>query len=221
MFDNISPRYDLLNRVLSFGIDIRWRRKVIRFLQPYKPKHILDIATGTGDLAIACLHTGAEQVTGVDISEGMLDYGRRKIAARGLAEKISLVYGDSEQLPFPDNSFDAVTVAFGIRNFEHPDLGLAEMYRVLKPGAPLAILEFSQPKNRWFKRLYYFYFCNVLPMVGRLVSKDVRAYTYLPESVNAFPYGDAFVQKLQLAGFKNIQCNELTFGISTLYTAEK
>lgn len=221
MFDNISPRYDLLNRILSFGIDIHWRNKVIEFLKPYRPAHILDVATGTGDLAIACLKTGAENITGVDISEGMLSYGREKLKKRSLDNRITLSYGDSEQLPFNDNSFDALTVAFGVRNFEHLNTGLAEMHRVLKPGAPLAVLEFSQPKNQFFKRLYYFYFCNVLPLIGRLVSKDVRAYTYLPESVNAFPYGEAFVERLKQAGFKNIQCNALTFGISSLYTAEK
>jgi len=221
MFDNIAPKYDILNRILSAGIDIGWRNKVIRFLRPFNPAHILDVATGTGDLAIACLRTGAQSVTGVDISEGMLRIGQEKILAKHLQDRITLSYGDSEQLPFEDNSFDAVTVAFGVRNFEDLEKGLGEMCRVLKPGSPIAILEFSQPKNLFVKRLYYFYFCNVLPFIGKLVSKDSRAYTYLPESVNAFPYGEEFLNIMGRTGFKNTACTELTFGISSLYTAVK
>jgi demethylmenaquinone methyltransferase / 2-methoxy-6-polyprenyl-1,4-benzoquinol methylase len=221
MFDNIASRYDLLNRLLSFGIDTRWRKKVIKYLSSFKPAHILDVATGTGDLAIACLKTGAKQITGVDISENMLARGRQKISDKKLIDRISLQYGDSENLPFEGGHFDAVTVAFGVRNFENLDKGLAEMYRVLKPGSPIAILEFSKPRNEFFKRLYYLYFCIVLPFVGGLISGDKRAYTYLPESVDAFPYGESFVARMRKAGFKNIICKELSFGISSLYTAIK
>ena len=221
MFNNIAGNYDFLNHFLSMGIDKLWRRKVVKMLKQVKPQHILDVATGTGDLAIAALGANPQKVTGIDISEGMLEMGRVKIKSRNLDKRIELRYGDSEAIDFPNAHFDAITVAFGVRNYQNLDKGLAEMHRVLKPGAPLIVLEFSKPENWFFKQLYYFYFCNVLPFIGKLVSKDPRAYTYLPESVRAFPDGKVFVQRLKDAGFKTVECTPLTFGISTIYRAEK
>jgi demethylmenaquinone methyltransferase / 2-methoxy-6-polyprenyl-1,4-benzoquinol methylase len=221
MFNNISGNYDFLNHFFSMGIDKLWRRRVVKMLKQVHPKQILDVATGTGDLAIAALGANPDKVIGIDISEGMLEKGREKVSARQMDERVELQYGDSEAIHFPDNRFDAVTVAFGVRNYQHLEKGLAEMHRVLKPGAPLIVLEFSKPKNWFFKQLYYFYFCNVLPFIGKLVSKDPRAYTYLPESVRAFPDGEVFAGKLKDAGFKKVECTPLTFGISTIYRAEK
>lgn len=221
MFDNISPKYDFLNRTLSFGIDVSWRKKVVRKVKQQRPSDLLDIATGTADLAIALAGTGATAITGVDISEGMMAIGREKIKKKGLDKLIHLQYADSENLPFADASFDAVTISFGIRNFEHPDKGLQEIYRVLRPGGCLYILEFSQPQRSPFKQLYRFYSRNILPAWGRLVSKDKSAYTYLPDSVAAFPYGQAFLNMLEKAGFKSNTARELTFGISTIYTGQK
>lgn len=221
MFDNISGRYDLLNHLLSLGIDIRWRKKAIAELNSINPKQILDVATGTGDFAVQALALNPEKVTGVDISEGMLSVGRKKIAGRGLNERIELRYGDSEKLPFPENMFDAVIVAFGVRNFETLEKGLAEMYRVVRPGGKVVILEFSKPKAFPFKQLYNFYFTFVLPKIGRWVSHDKAAYTYLPESVRAFPDGQELVNILSRVGYKNAACKPLTFGISSLYTASK
>lgn len=221
MFNNIAGHYDFLNHFLSVGIDKLWRRKVVAMLKAVKPKHILDVATGTGDLAIAALGANPEKVTGIDISEGMLEKGREKLVKRKLDQRVELLYGDSESIQFPDETFDAITVAFGVRNYQNLEKGLAEMNRVLKQGAPLIVLEFSKPKNWFFKQLYYFYFCNVLPFIGKLISKDPRAYTYLPESVRAFPDGEVFAGKLREVGFKNVTCTPLTFGISTIYRAEK
>lgn len=221
MFDNIAGRYDLLNRVLSLRIDVAWRNRAIRLLKQYRPQHILDVACGTGDFSIAALKSGATRVTGVDISEKMLAAGRVKMEKKALNDRITLVSGDSEQLDFADNSFDAVTVAFGVRNFEHLDKGLAEICRVLKPGAPVVILEFSKPSSFPVKQLYHFYFSTILPLVGRLVSGDARAYTYLFESVSAFPEGEDFLQHLRKAGFRACSSKRLTFGICSLYSGEK
>jgi len=221
MFDNISHRYDFLNHFLSLGIDKGWRRTAIKLLKDLKPKQILDVATGTGDFAIQALVLNPEKVTGVDISEGMLDVGRRKIRERKLEHLIELQGGDSENLPFEENKFDAVTVAFGVRNFENLERGLSEIYRVLKPGGKLVVLEFSRPRMFPFKQLYSFYFRAVLPKIGRMVSKDSAAYTYLPESVAAFPDGEDFLRILQAVGFNNTKCKVLTLGISSIYTGVK
>jgi demethylmenaquinone methyltransferase/2-methoxy-6-polyprenyl-1,4-benzoquinol methylase len=221
MFDNISHSYDFLNHFFSLGIDKLWRRKAIRLLKPFQPKRILDVATGTGDLALAALQLKPDQVIGVDISTKMLDVGRKKIKNQKLEGKVVLKTGDAEHLPFEDGAFDAVTSAFGVRNFENLEKGLTEMGRILKIGGHAMILEFSQPKNFIFRKLYYFYFCNVLPFIGKMVSKDSRAYTYLPESVRAFPDGERMVSILKNCGFKKVKCIPLTFGISTIYLAEK
>jgi len=221
MFDDISPSYDFLNHALSFGIDNLWRKKVVSILKKENPQSILDIATGTGDLAIALVKTGAKHITGVDISEGMLKVGREKVKSRNLSEIITLEAGNSEFLRYSDNSFDAITVSFGVRNFEHLNKGIEEIFRVLKPGGILAVLEFSQPLSFPMKQLYNFYFTKVCPLVGKIVSKDARAYTYLHESVAQFPYGEEFTNHLKQAGFKNTSWKALTLGISTIYTAKK
>jgi len=221
MFDSISGKYDFLNHFLSLGIDIRWRKKAIKYLKKDQPKQILDIATGTGDFAIEALKLDPEKVIGVDISEGMLNVGREKMKKRGLDHIIDMQSGDSENLHFDDNNFDAIIVAFGVRNFENLEKGLAEMNRVLKPGGKAVILEFSKPSIFPFKQLYNFYFRWILPKVGKLVSKDSAAYTYLPESVKEFPYGEEFIRILEGTGFKNTQCKPLTLGISSIYIGEK
>lgn len=222
MFDNVSARYDLLNRVLSMGIDIGWRKKAIKELKALKPVKLLDVATGTGDLAImAEKMLKPESITGVDISEGMLEVGRKKIKESGLDSVIILQKGDSENLIFEENTFDAVTVAFGVRNFENLEKGLKELNRVLRPGGKVMILEFSKPQTFPVNYLYNFYFNYILPFIGRLVSKDMSAYSYLPESVEKFPFGNAFLEKLKDAGFKNVQWKKLTFGISSIYTGIK
>lgn len=221
MFNNISGKYDLLNHVLSLGIDIAWRKKAIRLLKKDQPKLILDIATGTGDFAIEALALNPNKVIGVDISEGMLAVGREKMKRRKLDSKIEMHLGDSEGLLFEDNKFDAVIVAFGVRNFEHLEQGLADMHRVLKPGGKTVILEFSRPRRFPFKQLYHFYFKWILPKIGRLVSKDNAAYTYLPESVQQFPDGQDFLSILSKIGFKDTQCKPLTLGISSIYIGTK
>lgn len=221
MFNNISKRYDLLNHLLSLGIDILWRKKAIKMLQPEKPKLILDIATGTGDFAIEALALNPEQIIGVDISEGMLDVGRKKLKKMGLSEKITLQLGDSEKLLFNDNKFDAVIVSFGVRNFEHLEAGLKDMYRVLKPGGTTVIIEFSKPEAFPLKQGYNFYFKSILPTIGKLISRDKAAYTYLPESVQQFPYGQEFLEILEKVGFKETRCKRLAFGISSIYMAKK
>jgi demethylmenaquinone methyltransferase/2-methoxy-6-polyprenyl-1,4-benzoquinol methylase len=220
MFNAISKRYDVLNRTLSMGIDVLWRKKTVRSVRKSGALDILDVATGTADLAIA-LHSGipGSRVQGVDISAGMLEVGREKITRRGLDPHIPLHLGDGESLPFEAASFDAVTVAFGVRNFEHLEKGLQDMGRVLRPGGCLAVLEFSQPETFPFRQLYFFYFKHILPTIGRWVSKDSAAYTYLPASVEAFPYGQAFAAKLRDAGFEHIAIQPLTFGIASLYLA--
>lgn len=221
MFNRISGRYDFLNHFLSLGIDILWRKKAIRLLKDKHPKQILDVATGTGDFAIEALALDPDRVIGVDISEGMLDVGRAKLTQRKLDKRIELRTGDSENLPFEDNIFDAVIVAFGVRNFENLEAGLKEMHRVLKPGGTVVILEFSKPSKFPMKQLYNAYFTAILPTVGRLISRDDSAYRYLPESVQAFPDGKDFLNVLSGTGFKNPKCDPLTFGISSLYWGSK
>lgn len=221
MFNRIAGKYDFLNHFLSMGIDKGWRRKAINTLQSLQPKDILDIATGTGDLAIEALHLQPHRIIGVDISEGMLEIGRKKIAGKKLEDRISLQYGDSEALPFDAGTFDAITCAYGVRNFENLEKGIAEMQRVLRTGGRIAILEFSKPKRFPVKQFYGCYFRYILPVLGKAVSKDATAYTYLPQSVAAFPEGQDFCKILKKHGFKNTKAKPLTFGITTLYTAEK
>jgi len=221
MFNNIAPRYDFLNRLLSLGIDRWWRWRAINQLKDKKPQTILDVATGTADVAIAAMRLKPISVTGVDISEQMLALGKEKVKKLNLQNKITLQIADAENLPFPDNSFDAITVAFGVRNFENLQKGLAELLRVLKPSGKLVVLEFSKPKIFPVKQLFNIYFKYILPLIGKVVSKDNSAYTYLPESVQAFPEGKQFIQILQQTGFKLTTCTQLTLGISSLYTAEK
>lgn len=221
MFNNISKKYDFLNHFLSMGIDILWRKKAIRLLKESQPKQILDIATGTGDFAIEALKLNPIKVTGVDISEGMLAVGNEKIKKKGLANIISLELGDSENLRFDDNAFDAYTVGFGVRNFENLEKGLTEMLRILKPNGTAIILEFSKPKAFPIKQIYNFYFNKMLPGIGKLVSKDNAAYTYLPESVDAFPDGEKFKAILSKIGYKNVTEIRLMFGIASIYKANK
>jgi len=221
MFDKIAPKYDFLNHFLSFGIDKVWRRRAIRLLMKYSPSDILDVATGTGDFAIEALKTGAQRITGIDISEEMLAVGKAKIEKRGLGHQIILQKGDSEKLVFLDNSFDAVTVAFGVRNFENLSKGIDELYRVLRPGGIICILEFSKPMHFPVKQLYSFYSFYILPGIGRLFSNDKSAYRYLPESVERFPDGEEFLKVLKESGFnQTMQCRQ-TFGVSTIYTGLK
>lgn len=221
MFDHISHRYDFLNHLLSLNIDKLWRRKAIKLLERYQPKSILDIATGTGDFAIAAKRLNPKHITGVDLSEGMLNIGRKKLKRMGLDKLIELQKGDSEDLPFNDDSYDAAIVAFGVRNFENLEKGLAEIYRVLKPGGVFIVLEFSQPRKVPFRQLYFFYFDKILPLLGRMVSKDNRAYTYLPESVREFPDGDSFISVLEKTGFENNSWLPQTLGIASIYEAQK
>ena len=221
MFNNIASNYDFLNHFLSLGIDILWRKKVIKLLRKNNPKKILDIATGTGDFAIEAINLNPESVIGIDISNQMLAVGRKKLSEKNLDTKITLENGDSESLRFDDNSFDAITAGFGVRNFENLDKGLREMYRVLSLNGTVAILEFSQPEHFPIKQLYWFYFLRILPALGKLVSKDSRAYTYLPESVKSFPSGKDFENKLIHAGFKNVRSIPLSFGIASIYLGKK
>src|SRR6478735_1190646 len=221
MFNSIAGKYDFLNHFLSAGVDIYWRKKAIGLLKKSAPKQILDIATGTGDFAIEALNVNPDKITGIDISEGMLAVGREKLIKKGLSGKIELLSGDSENLQFEANKFDAVTAAFGVRNFENLEKGLSEMNRVLKPGGRVVILEFSKPTAFPMKQAYNFYFKNILPVFGKMISKDQAAYTYLPESVQAFPDGKAFLNILEKVGFKNTQWQSLTFGICSIYTGIK
>ena len=224
MFDNISPKYDFLNHLLSGGIDIYWRKRAIKLLKKSQPggvKTILDIATGTGDFAIEALALHPEQIIGVDMSEGMLAIGRQKIQKLGKQKIIELRTGDSEHLPFADNYFDAVIVSFGVRNFENLLAGLTDMQRVMRRGGTCVVVEFSKPKAFPFKQVYNFYFKYILPTVGKMVSKDSSAYTYLPESVQAFPDGNNFLTIFEQAGFTNTQCIPLTFGICSIYVGHK
>ena len=221
MFDTISGEYDNLNRVISFGIDIKWRNNVVKKVRDHKPSNILDIATGTGDLAINLVKTGADKIVGLDISKGMLDIGRKKIKSKKLSEFIQMVIGDSENLPFGDNSFDAITVAFGVRNFENLEKGLSEILRVLKPNGILVILETYVPKKIPFKQIYFAYTKLLLPIIGILFSKDKKAYGYLSNSAAKFPCGNAFNNILRKIGFINVNDVPQTFGVATIYEATK
>ncbi len=221
MFNNISSKYDLLNHLLSFNIDKIWRKNTISKLQSKKPKYILDVATGTGDFAIIASKIEGTKIVGIDISAGMLEVGRKKIEKKGLSDVIELQKADSENLPFEDEIFDAAIVGFGVRNFENLKDGLSEILRVLKPGGVFFVLEFSKPDKSPFKQMYKFYFTRILPLVGRMVSKDSRAYTYLPESVNEFPDGERFLTILAEVGFVSNSCFPQTFGIASIYEAFK
>ncbi len=221
MFDNISEDYDGLNRVISLGIDVSWRKKVVKLVGENDPKQILDIATGTGDLALMMSKLNPEKIVGLDISEGMLQVGRQKVAKANLTDKIEMVVGDSENIPFPDNTFDAITVSFGVRNFENLDKGLTEILRVLKPGGKFVVLETSNPTKFPFKQGYRLYTNFILPTIGKLFSKDKVAYSYLSESANSFPFGEAFNNILQKNGFKNAKNTPVTFGVASIYTALK
>lgn len=221
MFDTISTDYDGLNRVISFGIDVKWRKKVVALLKKESPNTILDIATGTGDLAIAMVNTGAEKIVGLDISPGMLDVGKKKIQEKNLSPIIEMIVGDSENLSFETNSFDAVTVSFGVRNFENLEIGLAEILRVLRPGGTLVILETSVPTRTPFKQGYRFYTKYILPAIGRLFSKDNSAYGYLSESAAAFPHGENFNNILREIGFIDVVNQPQTFGVASIYVGKK
>ncbi|MDA0378443.1 MAG: bifunctional demethylmenaquinone methyltransferase/2-methoxy-6-polyprenyl-1,4-benzoquinol methylase UbiE [Bacteroidetes bacterium] len=217
MFDSIAPRYDLLNRVLSGGIDQRWRRRVIGEVLEHDPERVLDIATGTADLAIQAARQGVDRVVGVDISEEMLEVGRGKVRRGLLESKVTLQRGDAEKLPFSDKQFHAAMVAFGVRNFEDLGAGLAEIHRILKPGGKFVVLEFSRPAAFPIKQLYAFYSRFILPLIGRLVSGDSGAYTYLPESISVFPEGEDFLEWMRKAGFQDLRAHRLTFGIASMY----
>ncbi|HEX7411236.1 MAG TPA: bifunctional demethylmenaquinone methyltransferase/2-methoxy-6-polyprenyl-1,4-benzoquinol methylase UbiE [Bacteroidales bacterium] len=221
MFNNIAHRYDFLNHFLSVGIDRCWRRKLIRNMGQYNPSDILDVATGTADLAIAAAKLNPQKILGIDIAEEMLAIGQIKVDRLQLQKMIQLRQADSENLPFQDNCFDAVMVAFGVRNFENIDKGLAQMYRVLRQGGRVYILEFSKPLKFPVKQLYGMYFNHILPVLGRIVSKDMSAYTYLPESVGTFPDGPEFLALMELAGFRLVECKQLTFGVASLYYGQK
>ncbi|HEX7870524.1 MAG TPA: bifunctional demethylmenaquinone methyltransferase/2-methoxy-6-polyprenyl-1,4-benzoquinol methylase UbiE [Chryseobacterium sp.] len=220
MFDNIAPKYDLLNHVLSMKIDVLWRNKLVKWMNYDNPKETLDVATGTGDLAIAVEKGTGAKVVGLDLSQQMLNVGVIKIKKLNLDGKISMQKGDAENLPFEDNRFDAVSVAFGVRNFENLNKGLSELRRVVKENKSVYILEFSKVEG-FLGPFYMFYFKNILPAIGRLISKDNRAYTYLPDSVNAFPFGEKMRQILLDTGFKKVEYKKLSLGIATIYKATK
>jgi demethylmenaquinone methyltransferase/2-methoxy-6-polyprenyl-1,4-benzoquinol methylase len=222
MFDKIAGRYDFLNRFLSAGIDVSWRKKAINELKPINPKYVLDVATGTGDVAILTYKLlKPEKIVGIDISEGMLELGRQKIDKQNLKNYIELKAGDSENIKFDDNSFDAVTVAFGVRNFENLEQGLKEILRVLKPGGKLVVLEFSKPKQKLFKVLYNLYMQKIAPGVVSLFSRNKKAYQYLNDSVQKFPEGENFINILSSVGFKSTYSKALTFGICSIYCGSK
>ena len=221
MFDAISGNYDGLNRVISFGVDVKWRKKVLKLVSDKNPKTVLDIATGTGDLALLMTKTSAEKIIGLDISAGMLDVGRKKIEAKNLSSKIEMLLADSENMPFENNTFDAITVAFGVRNFETLEKGLSEILRVLKPNGIFVILETSVPEKTPFKQGYQFYSKNILPLIGKLFSKDNSAYQYLSDSASVFPYGEALNNILRKIGFIEVRAMPQTFGVATIYSASK
>ncbi len=221
MFDTISGNYDNLNRVISFGIDIKWRKKVLALVAKTNPDTILDIATGTGDLAILMAQTNANKIIGLDISEGMLEVGKKKISSKNLSNTIEMILGDSENMPFEDNYFDAITVAFGVRNFETLEKGLKEILRVLKPNGIFVILETSVPDKTPYKQGYNFYSKNILPFIGKLFSNDKVAYGYLSESAASFPYGEALNNILRKVGFIDVLAMPQTFGVATIYSASK
>ena len=221
MFDTISENYDELNRVISLGIDVKWRKKVVEIVGKKNPKQILDIATGTGDLVLMMASLNPDRIVGLDISVGMLEVGRRKIEKAKLSDKIEMIVGDSEEMPFNENTFDAITVSFGVRNFANLDKGIKEIARVLKPTGVLVILETSNPTKFPFKQGYKFYTNFILPIIGKIFSKDKVAYSYLSESANSFPFGEAFNNILQKNGFTNTKDTPVTFGVATIYTASK
>jgi demethylmenaquinone methyltransferase/2-methoxy-6-polyprenyl-1,4-benzoquinol methylase len=221
MFNNISGKYDFLNHFLSLGIDKIWRRKAVKMLQPVNPSRILDIATGTGDFAIESLSLNPAEIIGIDISEGMLAKGREKMVKRKVDHIISMRLGDSEDLPFEDNYFDALTVGFGVRNFQNLEKGLAEMLRVVRPGGKLIVLEFSKPKKFPVKQYYHFHSKYIIPFFGKTISKDSSAYTYLPESVAAFPEGKDFEAILVKLGYKDVNSKLVAGGIATIYSGTK
>ena len=221
MFDGISPQYDLMNRIISGGIDIKWRKNVVALLLPKKPRKILDVATGTGDLAVALSQTQAKEIVGIDISKGMLDIGKKKVKKSHWAKNIRMEIGDSENIDYPANYFDAVTVAFGVRNFENLDKGLLEILRVLRPGGNLVILETAVPQKFPLRQFYRLYTHFVMPVVGWFFSKDKSAYQYLSDSANAFPFGEAFNNILKKNGFINTTHTPVTFGVATIYSASK
>jgi len=221
MFNNISKRYDFLNHFLSMGIDRIWRKKAIRQLKEIQPERILDIATGTGDFALAALKLNPKEVMGVDISQGMLDMGIRKMKKKGVDGIIKMHLGDSEALPFEDGYFDALTVGFGVRNYENLEKGLSDMLRVLRPGGKAIILEFSKPKRFPIKQFFGFYSKRIIPFLGKTISKDGRAYSYLPESVEAFPEGQAFQDIMTKVGYKNVSSILVSGGIATIYAGIK
>lgn len=221
MFDAISGNYDGLNRVISFGIDVKWRKKVVEIVSKNHPKEILDIATGTGDLALMMATLNPTKITGLDISAGMLEVGKQKISKANLSDKIEMIVGDSEEMPFENDTFDAITVSFGVRNFANLDKGIKEIARVLKPTGVLVILETSNPTKFPFKQGYKIYTNIFLPIVGKLFSKDKVAYSYLSESANSFPFGEAFNNILRKNGFNDVTHLPVTFGVATIYTARK
>ncbi|MFA5833367.1 MAG: bifunctional demethylmenaquinone methyltransferase/2-methoxy-6-polyprenyl-1,4-benzoquinol methylase UbiE [Bacteroidota bacterium] len=221
LFDKIAYRYDLLNHLLSGGVDLYWRRSAIQTLLAHHPERILDVATGTADFAIATMRLHPKEVIGVDISESMLEVGRKKISQKNLTKTIQLQSGEAEDLKFSSDRFDAAIVAFGARNFEDLDKGLCEMNRVLRAGGKIVVLEFSRPRAFPLKQLYFFYFKHILPFVGRLISKDKEAYQYLPDTVMKFPEGKDFLHRLQSAGFSSLGEQRLTFGIATIYSGVK
>ena len=221
MFDAISGNYDGLNRVISFGIDVNWRKKVLKIISDSKPDTILDIATGTGDLAILMAQTNASKIVGLDISVGMLEVGKKKVAAKNLTDRIELIVGDSEDMPFDDSSFDAITVAFGVRNFENLEKGLTEILRVLKPGGRFVVLETSNPTKTPYKQGYKIYTKYLLPLIGKVFSKDDAAYGYLSESASVFPFGEDFNNILRKTGFIDVKAMPQTFGVATIYSASK
>lgn len=221
LFDTIAPRYDLLNHVLSSGLDVVWRRKAVNLLAPHSPKRILDVATGTADLAIAAVRLRPQQIVGIDLSEEMLRIGREKITRRALEQWISLQRGNAEQLDFPDGSFDAVTIAFGVRNFSNLERGLSEVYRVLAAGGWFVILEFSRPRSFPIRQLYRWYSRTIIPRLGGWISKHRDAYEYLPKTVDEFPDGEEMLAILRTIGFSPVTAYPLTFGIVTIYVAQK
>ena len=221
MFDSISGKYDLLNRTLSMGIDRIWRARVVREIQRQSPESQLDVATGTGDLILAAAPAVQKSLVGLDISPGMLELGKQKVEKSAFHSRIQMQVGDAENLPFNEGSFQAITCAFGVRNFENLQAGLSEFYRTLSPNGKTYVLEFSRPTQGVLAALFLFYFRHILPKIGRLVSKDPTAYTYLPQSVAAFPDGEDFLNELRQVGFKNVRQHRMTLGVATLYIAEK
>ena len=221
MFNNIAMRYDFLNSFLSLGIHKGWRKKCVQLLASKQPKVILDVATGTADFAIECAKLKPEKIIGIDISDGMMEYGRKKLLDLNLQQLISLENGNAETVTYPDNTFDAIVVGFGVRNFQNLEKGLNNLFRILKPGGQIVILEFSYPRNIFVKAGYNFYFSYVTPLVGKIFSSDKRAYSYLTESVKAFPNNEKFVNIMNDCGYKKTSFKSLSFGVAAIYQGEK